>query len=70
LAPAYKILSHTPPLEAKRDRQLQMTFEHQLKALIFYHLEEYPSGSHLVQVLDKDAFAKLQSQLITKLSKI
>jgi hypothetical protein len=70
LAPAYKILSHTPPLEAKGDRQLQMIFEHQLKALIFYHLEEYSSGSHLVQVLDKDAFAKLRSQLITKLSKI
>lgn len=31
LAPAYKILSHTPPLESKGDRQLQMTFEHQLK---------------------------------------
>ena len=53
LAPAYKILSHTPPLEAKGDRQLQMTFEHQLKALIFYHLEEHSSGSHLVVVMDK-----------------
>ena len=37
---------------------MQMTFEHQLKALIFYHLEEHSSGSHLVQVLDKDDFAK------------
>ena len=58
LAPVYKILSHTPPLEAKGDRPLQMTFEHQLKALIFYHLEEYSSGSHLVQVLEEDDFAK------------
>ena len=58
LAPVYKILSHTPPLTAKGDRQLQMTFEHQLKALIFYHLEEHSSGSHLVQVLGKDDFAK------------
>jgi len=58
LAPAYKILSHTPPLEAKGDRPLQMTFEHQFKALIFYHLEEYSSGSHLLQILENDDFAK------------
>ena len=58
MAPAYKILSHTPPLEAKGDRQLQMTFEHQFKALIFYHLEEHSSGSHLVQALEEDDFAK------------
>ncbi len=57
LVPVYRILSHTPPLEAKGDRPLQMTFEHQLKALIFYHLEEYSSGSHLVQALEEDDFA-------------
>jgi hypothetical protein len=57
LIPVYKILSHTPSLEAKGDRPLQMEFEHQLKALIFYHLEEYSSGSHLVQALAEDDFA-------------
>ena len=46
------------PLEAKGDRPLQMEFEHQLKALIFYHLEEYSSGSHLIQALEEDDFAK------------
>jgi hypothetical protein len=58
LAPVYRILNHTPPLEAKGDRPLKMTFEHQLKALIFYHLEEYSSGSHFVQALEEDDFAK------------
>ena len=58
LAPVYRILPHTPPLEAKGDRPFQMDFEHQLKALIFYHLEEYSSGSHLVQALEEDDFAK------------
>ncbi len=58
LVPVYRILSHTPPLEAKGDRPLQMDFEHQLKALIFYHLEEYSSGSHLVQALEEDDFAR------------
>jgi hypothetical protein len=58
LAPVYRVLPHTPLLEAKGDRTLQMDFEHQLKALIFYHLEEYSSGSHLVQALEEDDFAK------------
>jgi len=58
LAPVYRILSRTPSLEAKGDRPLQMEFEHQLKALIFYHLEEYSSGSHLVQALEEDDFAR------------
>ena len=56
--PVYRILLHTPPLEAKGDRPLQMPFEHQLKALIFYHLEEYSSGSHLIQALEEDDFVK------------
>jgi hypothetical protein len=34
-----------------------MDFEHQLKALIFFHLEEHSSASHLLQVLQEDAFA-------------
>lgn len=34
-----------------------MSFEDQLKALIFYHLEEHTSGRHLVQVLKEDDFA-------------
>lgn len=58
LDPVDRILPNTPPLEAKGDRPLQMAFEHQLKALIFYHLEEYSSASHLVQALEEDDFAK------------
>jgi hypothetical protein len=34
-----------------------MDFEHQLKALIFFHLEEHTSASHLLQVLQEDEFA-------------
>jgi hypothetical protein len=35
-----------------------MTFEDQLKALIFFHLEEHTSGRHLVKVLQEDDFAR------------
>jgi len=47
-----------PPLKAEGNRPLQMTFEDQLKALILFHLEEYESGRHLMEVLGKDVFAK------------
>ena len=60
LAPVYRILPHTPSLEARGDRPLQMEFEHQLKALIFYHLEEHSSGRHLIQALEEDDFASNQ----------
>ena len=35
-----------------------MDFEHQLKALVFFHLEEHTSASHLIQVLKEDDFAR------------
>ena len=47
-----------PPLEARGYRPLKMTFDDQLKALIFFHLEEHVSGQHLLQVLEEDDFAR------------
>ena len=46
------------PLEARGNRPLKMTFEDQLKALIFFHLEEHVSGQHLLQILKEDDFAR------------
>jgi hypothetical protein len=56
--PLKKILHETPVLESRGDRPLKMTFEDQLKALIFFHLEEHDSGRHLIQVLKEDDFAR------------
>jgi len=56
--PLVKILQETPMLESRGDRPLQMTFEDELKALIFFHLEEHNSGRHLIQVLKEDDFAR------------
>ncbi|GAB6081488.1 hypothetical protein JCM30471_34650 [Desulfuromonas carbonis] len=36
---------------------MQMTFEDQIKILIYYHLEEHTSGRHLLQVLAQQDFA-------------
>ncbi|MCD6476146.1 MAG: hypothetical protein J7K85_07815 [Anaerolineaceae bacterium] len=35
-----------------------MTFEDQLNALIFFHLEEHVSDRHLIQTLKEDDFAR------------
>lgn len=56
--PIAKILPETPVLESRGDRPLKMTFEDQLKALIFFHLEEHVSARHLIQVLNEDDFAR------------
>ena len=58
IRPLNDILHGIPELESRGNRPLQMDFEHQLKALIFYHLEEHSSGRHLLQVLEEDDFAK------------
>jgi len=47
-----------PPLGARGHRPLKMTFDDQLKALIFFHLEEHTSAQHLLQVLEEDDFAR------------
>ena len=47
-----------PPLGARGHRPLKMTFDDQLKALIFFHLEEHISAQHLLQVLEEDDFAR------------
>jgi hypothetical protein len=56
--PLDDILPNLSPLEARGDRPLQMTFEDQLHALIYFHLEEHTSGRHLLQDLEEDDFAR------------
>jgi len=56
--PVQSILPEMPQLEAKGNKPLKMYFEDQLKALVFFHLEEHTTGRHLVQVLEEDDFAR------------
>src|SRR5574342_1342237 len=58
--PVENIFIGMPPLEAKGNRPLQMNFEQQLKALIYYHLEEHSSGRDLLQELQEDDFARTE----------
>jgi Transposase DDE domain len=45
-------------LESKGDRPLQMTFNDQLQALIYFHLMEYGSAREMLQAFEQDNFAK------------
>jgi hypothetical protein len=56
--PALDAISKILPLESRGDRPLKMTFEDQLKMLVFFHLEEHVSARHMLQVLEEDDFAR------------
>jgi hypothetical protein len=58
LSPAREQFSTIAPLESRGDRPLQMTFEEQLNALVYFHLEEFASGRHLLQALEQNDFTK------------
>ena len=49
LAPIFERFKSDNQLKSRGYRPLQMSFNDQLKALIFYHLQEYSSGSELLQ---------------------
>jgi hypothetical protein len=56
--PLIKLFPFTPELLSRGDRPLKMTFEDQLNALIYFHLQEHKSARHLIQDLKENEFAK------------
>lgn len=58
LQPVDDIVSQVPALKSRGDRPLKMTFEDQLKMLVFFHLEEHVSARHMLQTIEQDDFAR------------
>ncbi len=58
MKPLKKSFSAMPPLNSRGYRPLQMDFQDQLTAMIYYHLEEHQSAAHLLEVLEKEDFAR------------
>jgi len=58
IAPLLKLLPFAPELLSRGDRPLKMTFEDQLKALVYFHLQEHKSARHLIQDMKESDFAK------------
>jgi hypothetical protein len=48
LAPLFEKFNFSDMLTSRGDRPLQLSFENQLKSLIFYHLQEFSSGRELI----------------------
>lgn len=57
-SPLVKLLPMAPELLSRGDRPLKMTFEDQLNALLYFHLQEHKSARHLIQDLKENVFAK------------
>jgi hypothetical protein len=57
ILPVKQSLFQVPALDSRGNRPLKMTFEDQLNALIFFHLQEDDSARHLIQELNEDDFA-------------
>ncbi len=58
LKPLRKALTHIAPLESKGNRPIGFGFEDELKSLVYYHLQTFESGNHLIQTLAEDRFAR------------
>lgn len=56
--PIQSILPEAPQLKSGCNRPLKFDFEHQLKSLVFFHIEEHDSAQHLLQVLEEDDYAR------------
>jgi hypothetical protein len=54
LHPALGAMKDMPELQARGNRQLKMTLEDQLRALVFFHLEKHTSAQYLLQTLKED----------------
>ena len=57
-SPALDTIPQLPKLEARGNRPLQMTFEDQLRILVYFHLQEHKSGRHLLQELEENDFVR------------
>lgn len=58
MAPLEAILSTITPLEARGNRSITFTFDFQVKSLIYYHTEEYPSAQALLEAMREEPFVR------------
>lgn len=58
IAPLDGQLPHITPLESKSNRPLRFSFEHQMRALIYYHTEAFTSAQDLLQATENDPLAR------------
>jgi len=58
LKPLKNIMPKVPPLRSRSNKPLAMNTEELLNILTYYHLQEFSSGSELIQALQEDDYAR------------
>jgi len=58
LKPLNQILIKIPPLRSRSNKPLAMNTEELINILTYYHLQEFSSGTELIQVLQEDEYAR------------
>jgi hypothetical protein len=58
LKPLKSIWAKVPPLRSRSNKPLAMNTEELLNILTYYHLQEFSSGSELIQALQEDDYAR------------
>jgi hypothetical protein len=58
LKPLNSIISKIPPLMSRSNKPLAMNTEELINILTYYHLQEFSSGSELIQALQEDDYAR------------
>jgi len=58
LKPLKHILTKVPPLKSRSNKPLAMNTEELINILTYYHLQEFSSGSELIQALQEDDYAR------------
>ena len=58
LKPLKNILPKIPPLRSRSNKPLAMNTEELINILTYYHLQEFSSGSELIQALQEDDYAR------------
>ena len=69
IEPALKESTKAPKLQSLGYRPLKMSFEEQLKSLVYFHLQEHKSGRHLVEDINSNDFAKQNIAPVDGISK-
>ena len=58
LKPLNQVLLKIPPLKSRSNKPLAMNTEELLNILTYYHLQEFSSGTELIQALQEDDYAR------------
>ena len=58
LKPLKNIMTKVPPLRSRSNKPLAMNTEELINILTYYHLQEFTSGTELIQALQEDDYAR------------